>query len=184
MRAPVMSTARVMVVAALVATVVAALVLAGCGSGAAHPAAPAAARTTPAAGGVRPSGPEAFSVCMRAHGVPQFPDLRDGGMQILGSGAALSVNGVRVGTPAFGAARARCQGYLPRHVAGTTSEIQARGQALRFARCLRGHGVPNFPDPRFIITGGQLAVYLGPDVNPQSPAFRAAVKACGGPPKG
>lgn len=47
-------------------------------------------------------------------------------------------------------------------------------QILTFARCMRGHGVPNFPDPS---SGG--GIQIGPGLNPQSPAFQAAQKACG-----
>jgi hypothetical protein len=45
---------------------------------------------------------------------------------------------------------------------------------------MRSHGVPNFPDPKFLTRGGQQAVYLGNSVDFQSPAFQAGAKACGG----
>jgi hypothetical protein len=49
---------------------------------------------------------------------------------------------------------------------------------------MRSHGVPGFPDPKVISSsGGNQRVYLS-GVNPQSPAFQAAAKACGGGPKG
>jgi hypothetical protein len=51
--------------------------------------------------------------------------------------------------------------------------------ALAFARCMRSHGVPNFPDPTFTATpsGGPSQQVLP---NPQAPAFKAAAAACGG----
>jgi hypothetical protein len=52
--------------------------------------------------------------------------------------------------------------------------------ALKFANCVRAHGVPNFPDPTFPRTGG-LFIPAGSGVNPQSPAFKQARAACGRP---
>ena len=48
-----------------------------------------------------------------------------------------------------------------------------RSQAIRFADCMRTHGVPNFPDPG---SGGGIQLPAG--ANPFSPSFRAAQSAC------
>src|SRR6266511_4197308 len=47
--------------------------------------------------------------------------------------------------------------------------------ALKFSRCMREHGISKFPDPQ---SGGGLLI--GPDsgIDPSSPAFKAAQKAC------
>jgi hypothetical protein len=123
---------------------------------------------------------------MRDHGVPNFPDLSSNyGMLIQASGQTLSVNGISVNAPSFEAARAKCQGYLrPSAPASASQQAQQRRRELQFARCMRGHGVPNFPDPKVISSsGGNQQVYL-PGINVQAPAFQAAAKACGGGPKG
>jgi hypothetical protein len=52
-------------------------------------------------------------------------------------------------------------------------------QALAFSRCMRAHGLPNFPDPSTNGRGIQLSVGPSSGVNPQAPAFQAAQKACG-----
>jgi hypothetical protein len=44
---------------------------------------------------------------------------------------------------------------------------------VRFAQCMRSHGVSSFPDPS--ADGG---INIAPGVNPQSPAFGAAQQAC------
>ena len=49
-----------------------------------------------------------------------------------------------------------------------------RAQFLQFASCMRTHGVPNFPDP----SGGGIQIKQGSGVNPRSPAFQSAQKAC------
>lgn len=45
---------------------------------------------------------------------------------------------------------------------------------LQYARCIRAHGVPNFPDPT-----AHAGLAIPNDIDPQSPAFRAAQQACG-----
>jgi hypothetical protein len=64
----------------------------------------------------------------------------------------------------------------PRHTAGASG-----GPLLTYARCMRAHGVSNFPDPA---SAGGLIIRNSIDTN--SPAFRAAQHACGtpGPPGG
>jgi hypothetical protein len=59
---------------------------------------------------------------------------------------------------------------------GTT----ATGNSSPFAlsKCMRTHGVSNFPDPTFP-AGGGTAIRGGPGVDPQSPAFQHAQAACG-----
>ena len=71
---------------------------------------------------------------------------------------------------------------------GTTNNQAAYSTALKLANCMRGHGVPDFPDPG-AAGGPQVAVVPSSKLNPQSPAFEAATKACrkfgqavGGPP--
>jgi len=51
------------------------------------------------------------------------------------------------------------------------------------SRCMRSHGVPNFPDPK-LQTGpyGGVAFsvdFSGTDIDPNSPAFQAAQNHCG-----
>jgi hypothetical protein len=57
-----------------------------------------------------------------------------------------------------------------------TSSPSAAGPAssLAHAECMRSHGVPDFPDPGPI----HIDVSAHPDLDPSSPAFIAAQKAC------
>jgi len=50
---------------------------------------------------------------------------------------------------------------------------QEQAQELRFASCMRTHGVPNFPDP-----GHDGAFTLPSGVGQQAPEFQRATKAC------
>jgi hypothetical protein len=168
------------------AAVVSGVLVAGCGES-------SASLTAATAGGRTPSistkaGPAqaglAFSKCMRASGVPNFPDLGSIGIQIAGGGETISVNGVSLNAPAYRAARAKCQKYLPAHTTTTPSpqaQAQQRASGLKFANCMRSRGVPNFPDPKYF-NGGQQVYF--PGINPSAPAFQTAAKACGGFGKG
>lgn len=52
----------------------------------------------------------------------------------------------------------------------------ASAGGIKFADCMRLHGVPNFPDPSS--GGGGIQITPSSGINPQSPAFQSAQKAC------
>ena len=87
----------------------------------------------------------AYSRCMRSHGVSKFPDPVNGGVIPKVSLQQLGVTGSQ-----FQAAQRACQDLLP---AGTGDQFppgevqQLLIGMLRFSRCMRSHGVPNWPDP-------------------------------------
>ncbi|MGO9898161.1 MAG: hypothetical protein ACLP0J_00355, partial [Solirubrobacteraceae bacterium] len=90
-----------------------------------------------------------FASCMRSHGVSNFPDPTGGRLplQIQQTPNSTTVNGVEVNGPAFQSAMQACRSYMPN--VGTLSAAQtAKSQALAMSRCMRSHGVPNFPDPK------------------------------------
>ena len=127
----------------------------------------------------------AFSQCMRSHGVSNFPDPPSNGqiqIQVQRTPNSTSVNGAEVNGPAFQSAMQACRTYLPN--GGHPSAAQtakAKAKALAMSRCMRSHGVPNFPDPQFQSgPGGSIGMRLGgTGIDPNSPAFQAAQKACG-----
>ena len=53
----------------------------------------------------------------------------------------------------------------------------AMARLLKAAQCMRAHGVPSFPDPTES-NGGQAIGFHLSGVDPSSPAFQAAEKAC------
>ncbi len=57
----------------------------------------------------------------------------------------------------------------------TASQHTGYAQALAFAKCMRSHGVSDFPDPG---EGGGLSLTPGSGVNPAAPAFRTAQHSC------
>ena len=62
-----------------------------------------------------------------------------------------------------------------------SSSHGAIAQLLAYARCMRSHGISDFPDPT--TTGGGISISQhggpGSDLNPQSLAYRSAQQSCG-----
>lgn len=175
--------------AASLVVVIAAMSAAACGGTSANPGVAnigtgtqsttaAAATGQPIGTGKRDSYGEmvAFSRCMRAHGVTNFPDPK----QASGGGVTLAVQGGAGGldphSHAFQTAQNACKTLLPNHGVPPALTPQQRAQALNFSRCVRAHGVPNFPDPQF--SGGGIRIQGGPGLDKNSAQMQAAFRAC------
>ena len=122
----------------------------------------------------------AFSRCMRSHGVPNFPDPNAQGDLAIGPSSGLDP-----GSAKFQAALRACQKVLPNGGQPTPQQLaKARQGALAFSACMRSHGLPDFPDPTFSSGGGGIGIRAhmsaGSDLNPQSPTFQSAQRACQG----
>jgi hypothetical protein len=171
----------------------ASLVTAACGNGAVSPGVASVGTTTTTVanhhgGSNAPNGDTelAYAVCMRSHGVPNFPDPSSTG----GFEFGRSVN---TSSSSFEAAQTKCQsligGGLP--APGTTLHPSAATLALllKAARCMRAHGVTDFPDPSttmpsthgfqgvISVRDGAILVFPG-SLDMQSPAFTQAAAAC------
>jgi hypothetical protein len=76
---------------------------------------------------------------------------------------------------------AGCGSNRPTTSTGAASSSNPAAAAYAYARCMRSHGVTNFPDPKVNISPGRASV--GFAVNPSqtgSPKFKSADKACSG----
>jgi len=93
-------------------------------------------------------------------------------------GDTLTVDGIDFTGPVLRTAEKACQEYLPPGGPPPQLSESARLDALRFAECMRAHGVPDFPDPTFTSSGrAPIKVVIA---GAQSPAFKQAAAACGG----
>lgn len=119
----------------------AALAAAACGSAGPAPSTGQSSSSDPGASAYR------YADCMRTHGVTSFPDphVHVNGNQVsviqqLPPSAAAS--------PRFKSAEHACQGIIPAPGnAGQSGQSQQRQVFFAFARCMRAHGVSDFPDP-------------------------------------
>jgi hypothetical protein len=155
------------------AAIAASLVIAACGSGS----------PTTSHSGDRPTQGQiqtqlhhdlvGFAGCMRSHGVSGFPDPtspRSDKEFLLGQ-----IPGINTQSPAFESAHTACKHLLPG--GGSSSEgatAQTMAQLLPTYRCMRAHGLTDFPDPTSSPPANQAA-YLaiigfgGPHSAPGSP---------------
>jgi hypothetical protein len=149
-----------------------ALLVAGCGS----------SSSPPSASGGLPSLQTltaqalSFAKCMRSHGISNFPDptVHDSATS-KGVGFALTPGSIDTSSPLYESANKACTkqtgfGHL------TRAQLQHGMNALlKFAECMRSHGVTDFPDP---VENGQS---VGFNINPadhNSPRFKNAQKVC------
>jgi hypothetical protein len=120
-----------------------------------------------------PNGDDAalkYSACVRANGVPNFPDPDANG------GLDLDLGKLGVSKDKMDAADRKCKQYLPN--GGVPQKIDPAKLALarQYSQCMRDHGVPKFPDPDayggIALDGGKLGV------DPVGATMKAAEKAC------
>jgi len=89
-------------------------------------------------------------------------------------------SGIDPSSPQFQAAQKTCQKLLPNGgKANPADQAKAQAQMLKFSACMRAHGVRNFPDPKFEGGGrSSLKIDSKSGIDPRSPVFQAAQKAC------
>lgn len=155
------------------------MLAAGCGGGSKAPSVASLGTTTQGRSGSSASAPlspqqekavdDAYVACLNAHGAEA--------RVMPGGGVGLITTPASQGPVA--AARKSCRELLPKGglPAPTPSQIDQRvAQMLKLAECMRSHGVLKFPDPT---ANGSLMINPSSGVDPQSPSFQQAQKACG-----
>jgi hypothetical protein len=177
------ANARPLAVLAVLAT--SSVLLAACGGGPAHNgvASLGNAKTTttqsgaPAASGSSGSSGSMeaqllkYTVCMRAHGISDFPDPVPSPLGGYGfhyhatPGSDLDPN-----SPHNQSATKACQRYVPPSLANLTpAQMMANG--AKWTDCMRAHGEPDFPEPN---AQGLIEITM----DPNSAQFQKAEKAC------
>jgi hypothetical protein len=107
-----------------------------------------------------------FAQCIRANGVPDFPDP-DANGEFRGGSHEQQDN------PKFQAALQACRGLAPGGEHENLGNPAFVEQARKFAQCIRDNGVPDFPDP------GPDGTFRGASHELQGdPKFQAALQTC------
>lgn len=119
--------------------------------------------------------------CMRAHGIPNFPDPSS-------TGGLIIPNDINTDAPAFKSAQVACAKLAQSGGGQATSSGSRKAQLLALAKCMRSHGVPTFADPTSsppppssgnAIGGNGWYLALGTAQERQSPSYKRAAAACG-----
>jgi hypothetical protein len=143
------------------AAVSCALVIAACGS--------SGRSSSAAATSGNPQGVK-YADCMRSHGVQSLPDPSpNGGIDLPSS--------INPQAPAFRSAQQTCANLQPG--AGGPPPAISPAQQKSFvanAKCMRKHGIPNFPDPTF--GPGGRGIGYPPGLRFRASAINLANKAC------
>ena len=154
-----------------VAAIAAMIVIAACGSNSSSSGGPPNQRQLQQA----QQAAVAFADCMRSHGVSNFPDPTTSPREF-----KQSLDPTTAHAPAFQPAVSACRHLLPR--GGRHSQNPPHTQAqiaaiLAFARCLRSHGFPSFPDPT---SSGDLThqMLANAGINLHQPGVLQAGDAC------
>ena len=130
---------------------------------------------SPNAGGSAASQLIAYTQCMRSHGVPDYPGPNSNGqMPKITSGQQVGASDSRL-TAAQGA----CQALWPYQAPTQAQQRQQLTDDLKFAQCMRSHGVPDFPDPTSEPSGPRFVISISRDgFDPHSPQILAKAHAC------
>lgn len=120
-------------------------------------------------------GAVSFIQCLRSHGVTNVPDPTPTSGRAFKDAVSSDAQ-----SPAFQSADTACHHLLPN--GGQSSQSAEHNQPhtvalLAFARCLRSHGFPSFPDPT---SSGQVThqMLAQAGINLHQPAVLQAADAC------
>jgi hypothetical protein len=123
------------------------------------------------------TGALAFAGCMRAHAVSNYPDPASDGAIPKRTAAQLGVTMSRLES-----AQTACAHLLPNGGRGpTVGALQQSWNDFRtFARCMRSHGVANWPDPSRYPRHPERPTFdlQAAGVDPSSPRIDATARTC------
>ena len=161
------------IITSATATIALALLAAGCGgSPATHVEQPGSTSDSRAASAQERA--LAFSRCMRSHGVPNYPDPNSSGELVKETSQQLGVGRSQLQT-----AQSACQHLLPNGGQPTRAALlQSWTDFLKFARCMRRNGVPNWPDPTRYPRHPERPTFELSGVDLNSPQVSARIHEC------
>lgn len=129
---------------------------------------------SPSAGAANSSSAVVYSQCVRSHGIPDFPDPGSNGDIPKETGQQLGVS-----DSMLRAATGACANLNPNQPPSAAQQRQELADDVRFAQCMRSHGLPNLPDPTTGPDGPYFAISISQvGFDPHSPQIIAKARAC------
>jgi hypothetical protein len=150
----------------------AALLAAACGG---SPSSTGSGGSPNAGGSTTSSSAVGYTSCMRSHGAPDYPDPDSSGqLPKITSGQQVGVTDSRLN-----AAQRACQDLWPYQAPTQAQQRQQLTGDVKFAQCMRSHGLPDFPDPTNSDGHVEFVISVSRDgFNPHSPQILAKAHEC------
>jgi hypothetical protein len=119
-----------------------------------------------------------YTTCMRSHGVHTYPYPDSSGQ--LPKMDPSNESQLGVSDSEFNSAQSACQRLWPYQGPTQSEQRQELADALTFARCMRAHGVPAFPDPTTDPSSGRVEFVLSSQdgIDTQSPQIQTTARGC------
>jgi hypothetical protein len=119
----------------------------------------------------------AYARCMRSHGITNFPDptVQDSAHE---KGVGFSLPGSIQNSPQYASAAKTCRKQTSFGVMSPAVRQAIMTDGVKFAACMRSHGITNYPDPVQHANNIQLGPGPNSSIDTSSAQFKAAQKAC------
>ena len=119
----------------------------------------------------------AYARCMRAHGIQNFPDptVIDNAHS---KGVGFRDPPADNGSPQFSSAAKACRESTGFGVLNPAVLQAVMAAGVKFAGCMRSHGIADYPDPVENGHGIQLGPAPGSGIDTNSAQYKSAQKAC------
>ena len=135
--------------------------------------------STPKSGGSPKSGSSAdfaaglaFARCVRANGVPKYPDPAGNGQE------PPDAKQIARSDPQFLTASEKCRHLVTNGRRSPTPALADQRDAIKFAGCMRGRGVPNWPEPTRDSQGQPIFNTRAAGIDAHSPQVMTAARSC------
>jgi hypothetical protein len=136
----------------------------------------ASTSANPPTGSAQDTGMLALARCMRANGLPKWPDPTTGGVFDKSKLQQTGYSGEQIRAVQDGPCKSTLPTAAPSPPAVQTITTQQQQDYINAVACMRSHGFTNFPDPTF--SDGHVTLTPPPGVDPNSTVFTNAQHIC------
>jgi type II secretory pathway pseudopilin PulG len=112
----------------------------------------------------------AYSRCMRAHGVSNYPDPT-----FSGNGVSTHLPQGVANSPNYNTAQQACKKYQGPGTLSPQQVAQAKQDGNKMAQCMHAHGFPTFPEPN---SQGVIVIQPSDGIDTNSTLYQNATNTC------